>query len=260
VDRRLRERERAWHVCGDRDERVGLLQEARRRGDPAAEQALALAAYVGQPAAREALGLPQRVRCGNLAGCVIDLESAGGDEVRGDHDRECPLPSLFNFERYAQDLAGFGPETEVRAALAAARRTLEWWDSLQGWEAIEREGVAHLERRHYLCWSDAERHLRPRRLLDAVERWILEPTPARQRAVDACAPVASDERPFAFLVDLPQRFVEQGEEGSGFKTLLACSEFLPEERLVRQEVREALIPWALDELDPLLGIARLAEA
>ena len=105
-DLALRQLERARHSA-ERSERVGLLHEARRRGEPGAEASLRLAAYLGEPSAREALGLPLRVRCEQLAGCVIDL-SGHDATVRGDHDRACPLPSLFDFDRYTSDLAGFG--------------------------------------------------------------------------------------------------------------------------------------------------------
>ena len=42
-----------------------------------------------------------------------------------------------------------------------------------------------------------------------------------------------------------------------FRSIEACARFLPEERLVREAIREALIPWALGEADPLSAIPHL---
>ncbi|MGE0707528.1 MAG: hypothetical protein AB7N76_10715 [Planctomycetota bacterium] len=254
MDAAARARERALTLEGDRAERVELLHAARRRGDEAAQRALELAAYLGEPASRAALGLPPEVRCGRLPGCVIDLD-VGRGEVSGQHDPRCPLPSLFRLDRYLLDLCRHGPEVPLRAALAVARQALEWWDGLQGWEAISvGAGEVRLEHRHYLRLSDESRHDRPRRLLDAVERWVLEPTLARRRAIARCRAIAPDERPFAHLAELPER-----GDAAACATVAACARFLPEERLVRRAIRDALVPWTLGERDPLRAIARLRE-
>ena len=257
MDRVLRERARAWSLAGDLAERVELLAAARRRGDQEAERALRLAAYLGQAEAREALGLPTHVRCARLEGCVIDLDAGRGD-VRGQHDLACPLPSLFKLERWLSDLEGYGAEVLVRAALATARRALEWWDRLQGWQTVEAGGVLTLEHHHYLEWSDESRHRRPRLLLEAVERYLLEPTPERRRLIEELPPAELDERPFKHLGGLVA-CLEGGELSPAHLTVIATAQFLPEEKLVRGAVVEALVPWALGLVDPLRGLARLPE-
>lgn len=257
MDRALRERARAWSLSGDLGERVELLAGARRRGDEEAERALRLAAYLGQPEAREALGLAAHVHCARLEGCVIDLD-AGRGEVRGQHDPACPLPSLFKLERWLGDLEGHGAEVLVRAALATARRALEWWDRLQGWQTVEVGGELRLEHHHYLEWSDEARHRRPRLLLEAVERYVLEPTPARRRLIEELPPAELDERPFKHLSGLVA-CLEGGELAPAHLTVIAAAQFLPEEKLVREPIAEALVPWALGVRDPLQGLARLPE-
>lgn len=255
MDRALRERARAWSLGGDPAERVELLADARRRGDEQAERALSLAAYLGLAEAREALGLPTHVRCARLVGCVIDLD-AGRGEVRGQHDPACPLPSVFKLERWLGDLEGHGGEVLVRAALATARRALEWWDRLQGWQTVEVEGVLTLQHHHYLEWSDEARHRRPRLLLEAVERYVLDPCPARRRRVEELPPAEFDERPFKHLSGLVAA-LEGGPLTPAHRTVIAAAQFLPEEKLVRGAIRDALVPWALGLEDPLHGCLRL---
>lgn len=257
MDRALREQARAWSLSGGLGERVELLAGARRRGDEEAEGALRLAAYLGQPEAREALGLPSHVRCARLEGCVIDLD-AGRGEVRGQHDPGCPLPSLFKLERWLVDLEGHGPEVLVRAALATARRALEWWDRLQGWQVVEVGGVLRLEHHHYLEWSDEGRHRRPRLLLEAVERYLLEPTAARRRLIQELPPAELDERPFKHLSGLVS-CLEGGALAPAHRTVIAAAHFLPEEKLVRGAIVEALVPWTLGLVDPLRELPRLPE-
>ncbi len=242
--------------CLGREERIELLALARRDGDPDAERRLTLAAALGEPHAREILGLREVWSCAQLPGCVVDLGLEG--EVSGSHDPECSLPGAYDLERWFEDLGGHGAEVAVRGALGVARRALEWWDRLQGWGTeIEQEELV-LRRRHYLSWSDEERHLRPRRLLEAVERYVLEPSEALAATAALLPPAADDELPFRFLPDLIENLSEERPQGAPWWTVGACASFFPEERVVRDALRESLIPWALDEGDPLRGIRRLA--
>ena len=249
-----RARVRAW--TGDREERVQLLALSRREGDLEAARRLALAAALDEPYAREALGLGEIWSCAQLPGCVIDLGLRG--EVSGSHDPTCPLPGAYDLERWFQDLRPYGAEAVVRGALGVARKALEWWDRLQGWGAEWQDDQLTLRRRHYLSWSDEERHLRPRRLLDAVEGYILDPCHARAEAAAELPPAAEDELPFRYLPALIGALVEEDPDGAPWWTVGACASFFPEERVVRRAVREALIPWALGEADPLRDVRHLA--
>jgi len=254
--RDARRRARARDCLG-REERVELLALGRREGDLDAERQLGLAAALGEPHAREVLGLREVWNCGKLPGCVVDLGMEG--EVSGSHDPDCPLPGTYDLERWFEDLGEFGAEVAVRGALGVARRALEWWDRLQGWGTELDEGQLVLRRRHYVTWSDEERHLRPRRLLEAVERYVLEPTEALAATAALLPPAAEDELPFRFLPDLVDNLCEDRSQGAPWWTVGACASFFPEERVVRDALRESLIPWALGEGDPLRGIRRLAE-
>lgn len=249
-------RARARTCFGDREERIAVLALARREGEGEAERRLSLAAALGEPHAREALGLNETWTCAQLPGCVVDLGLEG--EVSGSHDPACPLPGAYDLERWMSDLGEHGAEVVVRAALGVARRALEWWDRLQGWGTELEEGQLVLRRRHYVIWSDEERHLRPRRLLEAVERYVLDPCPALAATAACLPPAADDELPFRFLPALIDNLSDDLAEGAPWWTIAACASFFPEERVVRDAVREALIPWALDEGDPLQGIRRLA--
>lgn len=254
--RDARRRALARSCLGDREAQVELLALARREGDLEAERRLFLAAALGEPLAREALGLREVWSCAQLPGCVVDLGLEG--EVSGRHDPACPLPGAYDLERWFADLGAHGAEVVVRGALGVARRALEWWDRLQGWGVEVEDDQLVLRRRHYLTWSDEERHLRPRRLLEAVERYVLEPSEALAATAALLPPAADDELPFRFLPDLIENLSEERPQGAPWWTVAACASFFPEERVVRDSLRECLIPWALGEADPLRGIRRLA--
>ena len=229
---------------------------ARREGDPQAERQLSLAAALGERHARGVLGLSEVWSCAQLPGCVIDLGLRG--EVSGTHDPACPLPGAYDLERWFHDLGLHGAEVVVRGALGVARRALEWWDRLQGWGVLVQDEQIVLQRRHYLTWSDEERHLRPRRLLEAVERYVLDPCATRAAAAADLPPAADDELPFRYLPALVDALMNEQPEGAPWWTVGACASFFPEESVVREAIREALIPWSLGEADPLREIRRLA--
>lgn len=254
-DARLRAQARD---ASERAERVALLAHARRCGDLEAEQTLLLAAALDEPLARDALGLEEVWSCARRPGCVVDLGQRG--EVSGRHDPECPLPAAYNLEPWFRQLARHGVLVEVRAALAVARRALEWWDRLQGWGADVRGGRIVLERRHYLTWSEEERHLRPRRLLEAVERYVLAPSEAAAAEVAGLPPAEGDERPFRFLPDLIAALgpdPSPAAQEAPWLTLAASASFFPTDGVAREAICEALAPWVLGERDPLVGLPRL---
>lgn len=254
-DARHRARERE---ASERAERIALLAHARRRGDVAAGRTLFLAAALDEPLARDALGLEEVWSCARLPGCVIDLGQRG--EVSGRHDPDCPLPAAYNLEPWFRQLAEHGVEVEVRAALAVARRALEWWDRLQGWGTEVREGRLVLERRHYLTWSEEERHLRPRRILEAVERYVLTPSPLLAAEVASLPPAEGEERPFRYLPPLVGALgpaPSQAEREAPWQTVAASANFFPEDAVARSAICEALTCWVLGEGDPLRGIPRL---
>jgi len=250
-DRRLRELERL-REAGDRPAAVRLLRERLRSGDLDPER-LALLAYVGDEVAAEALG-----------------EAA-------------PRPSR-DLESWLRGLARWGRPAFARAATAAARLVLPFWELTAPEDARPREAIAAAE----ACLADpgapaaeeararaeAAQHvlgeLAPRLLLSSdpsymptvMARAFRETRAAVQAALAAAAPDPAQAVRHAVLAGVAARermALEEVPRGPGGRALHARAEQvdrlgqLPEldtpsaAARVRTAAEEALRPWARAE-------------
>ncbi len=215
VDDRARAFERQAHT-GDLDARGRALWERARRGELALER-VTLAAYLGEPAARRALG-------GDAPALPADVHAC------------------------ARGLERWGHEALVRAALAAAGRVLHLFaaevvlhpwsreivELLGGWltgdEAARPALERALEARSITGLRLSERDPRQEglRALDAATRMVLSRARAR--------PVRDAVTSAARALDLEARVDDPEGE-------------------VALALREALVPWALGLADPAARFA-----
>ncbi len=227
-DRELSRRERAWRSGGAPEGEVGLLL-ARLRAGRVRERGLALAAYLGHEPAALALA------------------------ARG---RPAPPGPGEGVDRLAAGLHRFGAAVCARAALAVARRVSEVFPR------------PPCDPRFALPVGPGERE-RARR---AAEGWLLCPC-ARCRGEVARA-LATVEAAAVPRWERHERRSPREPPPEGPPELIACrivvrseplarkgldaelavreaAHALDDEDVVEAALREALIPWALGEQDPL---------
>lgn len=249
-DARMRELERRWREGGDDDDRAAWLAERLRAGalEPARAE---LAAWVGDPAARLALGQPPLPPLGPGAPAGTEWLSWGLHELekwaRGlEPWAELPLGTS------AQLAPAWRQQVPGRALVALARRA---------WEGETAD--------------DASRHA-----LEATESWLRDPGSASVERVATvnrvealardsaraalsrlallhCGLIESHKIPAILCVRiLTYCNLKEGklevERPYGAIAYAACgAATLVGEEAVRTALRDALAPWALGERDPL---------
>ena len=222
-DGRLRELERRAERSGALEDALELLIARRRAG--LSEERVALAAYLGDPAARELSG---------RAGVALPPHAAAGEAIG-----------------WALPLAGWGPEVARRCGLALARLLLPEWERHSErlkprWRRPGRRGRPRLDPR-------------PDALLSQLESWCREPSPVRaaelERAWAECEEVtflrAESWRARAALTAVRALLCAARADPVG-AVRVGYDALHPEAgaRLVAALEREVL-PWALGRGDPL---------
>lgn len=196
----------------------------------AALRRLERAADPADPSVRARL-LAERARAGHLAPARLRLAAWLGDEAaRLALGEEAAGPSRRRTKRdpWTRELAGWGPEALVRAALVVIGEELRHW------------------RRHH------KDDLRVPRLLAALEAWTLAPGPATAarvgEAVEGELPRPRDDRAaraLARVVDVAHIILGHAPDQALGHALRALGESPPLPQ--RAAIREALVPWALGE-------------
>lgn len=254
-DSRLRDLQR--RSLDDPSARVALLTERVRTGDLTLER-LELAAYVGDVSARTLVpcgplllsiwpeGHPQRAEADEWAGALYV-------QIAADPLARMPL-SLW-----VQGISRWGPETLVRAAVAAAGAAREAGAArdltcccgssigAHGWG--DGHAFTHACDYHHLPDCECPEHPEPVRAIEAANAWLACPCNEHQSAAQDAAstgelripPESAWWRQFSNLMLLGQCL----QADQCIAALAASASRLAGESLVRSAIQESLVAWAL---------------
>jgi hypothetical protein len=272
ADERLRVLQRLAQETGSLGDRARYWVEAVRVGVLDARR-LELAAHLGDPAARVALGASHEdVAAPDDPGAV-----PRGEDVRGPDGMSAfyiPSQEASGVEEWGAATAGWGAQVAARTCIAAARLVLPIWE--HGSRLGAGEGALE---------GPARGTPEPRRAIEAAEAWVLEPSPAHRAATqvarDALGVVLErTQYPWAHAalyaadhaarVDPPaddpwahptERGLRSAAESRTYDLIRRADErpsaanwdrhFVIAALELRAAIRADLVPWVLLEGDPL---------
>jgi hypothetical protein len=214
-------------------------------------RALERAATGGDLQARTRL-FAERVRCGSLPRESLALAAYLGDPAAQDVTGEQPGPEAFS--ELTGGLWRWGSETLVRASIAAGRAWLSGWELECGWRASGIDGELALDYVAGAEWPrSADEASMGRRELEALEAWVCCPCSRHARAAresrdSALSPIA----PVACALEEGSEWIERATVAS---LRDAARQLDPES--IREALRVAVGGWALGEADPARTHSRL---
>lgn len=200
-------------------ESEGALIKQRLRAGTISQEMVALAAY-----------------CGHEASAVVGpCEHTALYEVPGDAQCWCFLASQPDLSRWVRGLYRWGPEVQVRSAVAAARC------ALLEWMAEECDGECGMEDRDCPLTRD------PVRAIEAAETWLADQTTANLAALRNSARAAHEVGfvPGWALLDSCFTPAKGKITSAGCLAVIEFAAAQAGEAPVRTAIQAALIEWAL---------------
>ncbi len=229
VDEKLRELERAWRASGAAEDEAALLRERVRVGDPD-EHRLALAAYLGHPAARITVDFDEPEPA-SLEDWIRGLEPWGRAAAARAGFALAPLAAPVG-ERL-QPLVDSALGTAIAYLENAGRDQLAAADEAQ-------QALAMALRRHEL----ASGTLWPGRVAHSIARAATARVPDRVRVIETTTETPDGRQ---------TRIIRKTQTYSALSDVLEAIAWLPTghhdvaptESDIRNTIRRALVPWAL---------------
>lgn len=199
-----------------------LLHEQLRAGALTSHR-IALAAYADDPAARHVLG------------------------------EQAPR-EVDSIKEWVCGFDDWGRETTVRAAIGLGRRVLTEWERNAGWEVSGEDGELRIANRADATFTAAlEAALAPRRAVEAAEAWVGCPCPQHRAAAEEYSWGSSPDATHASCLAVARAMITVD---FAVQAVVDASELLAEE-IIREAMRDAVVPWALGFGDPVAQVARL---